>query len=61
MLQIGGAGKTGVMLDIGTGDSNKSQILLKLFGNDIFCNKLQHKRISSKFGGIKGINHLCYK
>ena len=43
------------------GHSNNCQIILKLFRYDIFCNNLQDKRISSKFGGIRGINHLCYK
>ena len=49
-------GKTRVMLHTGAG-----QIILKLFGYDIFCNNLQHKTISSKFGGIRGIYHLRYK
>ena len=31
------------MLLIGAGHSNNSQIILKLFGYDIFCNNLQHK------------------
>ena len=59
MLQI--EGKAGVMLQIGAGHSNNCQIILKLFRYDIFCNNLQDKRISSKFGGIRGIKHLCYK
>ena len=49
------------MLHFGAGHSNNCQIILKLFGCDKFCNNLQHKKISSKFGGIRGINHLCYK
>ena len=36
-------GKTSVMLHIGAGPSNNCQIILKLFGYDIFCNNLQHK------------------
>ena len=49
------------MLHIGAGHSNYCQIILKLFGYDIFCNNLQHKKTSSKFGGIRGINYLRYK
>ena len=45
----------------GAGHSNNCQIILKLFRYDIFCNNLKEKKISSKFGGIRGINHLCYK
>ena len=54
-------GKARVMLHIPTGHSNNCQILLKLFRYDIFCYNLQHKKISSKYGGIRGINHLHYK
>ena len=36
-------GKAKVMLHIGAGHSNNCQIILKLFGYDIFCNNLQHK------------------
>ena len=36
-------GKAKVMLPVGAGPSNNSQIILKLFGYDIFCNHLQHK------------------
>ena len=46
------------MLHIGAGYSNSCQVMLKLFGYDIFCNNLMHKNTSSKFGGIRGINHL---
>ena len=42
-------GKARVMLHIGAGHSNYCRIILKLFGYDIFCNNLQHKKISSKF------------
>ena len=52
-------GKARVMLQIGTGHSNTCQIILKLFGYDIFCNNLQHKKISSKFRSITDVNHLC--
>ena len=54
-------GKARVMLHIGEGHTNNSQIISKLFGYDIFCIHLQQKTISSKFGGIRGVNHLCYK
>ena len=33
-------GKAGMMLHIGVGRSNNCQIILKLFGYDIFCNYL---------------------
>ena len=36
-------GKVWVMLHIGAGHSNNCQIILKLFGYDIFCNNLQDK------------------
>ena len=36
-------GKARVMLHIGAAHSNNSQIILKLFRYDIFCNNLQHK------------------
>ena len=51
-------GKAKVMLHIGAGHSNNCQIIVKLFGYDIFFNNLQHKTISCKFGGI---NDLLYK
>ena len=51
-------GKVEVMLHIGAGQSNNHQIILKLFGYDIFGNNLQCKKIKSEFGGIRGINHL---
>ena len=38
-------GKARVMLDIGAGQSNNHQIILKLFRYDIFCNNLQCKKI----------------
>ena len=56
----GGVARHRVMLHIGAGHSNNCQIILKLFGYDIFCNNLQQK-ISRKFRGIRDINHLCYK
>ena len=49
------------MLDMGAGQSNNHQIILKLFGDDIFCNNLQCKKILNEFGGVRGINHLRYK
>ena len=54
-------GKAKVMLHIGAGHSNDRQMILKLFGYDIFCNNLKEKKISSKIGGIRDINHLCDK
>ena len=54
-------GKARVMLLIGEGHTNNSQIIPKFFGYDIFCIDLQQKTISSKFGGITGINDLRYK
>ena len=54
-------GKARVMLHIGAGHSNNCQIILKLFRYDIFCNDVPDKKISSKFGGIGGINHFHYK
>ena len=47
-------GKARLMLQIGAGHSNNCQVKLKLFGYDI-------NTISSKSGGIRGINHLRYK
>ena len=38
-------GKARVMLLRGAGQSNDHQIMLKLFGYDIFCNNLQCKKI----------------
>ena len=32
-----------MMLHSGAGHSNNCQIILKLFGYDIFCNNMQHK------------------
>ena len=37
-------GKARVMLHIGAGQSNNHQIILKLFGYDIFCNNFQCKK-----------------
>ena len=53
-------GKARVMLHMGAIHTNNSQIIPNLFGYDIFYNDLQQK-ISSKFGGIRGINQLHYK
>ena len=41
-------GKARVMLHIGAGHRNNCQIILKLFGYDIFCNNLQHKNNSKQ-------------
>ena len=38
-------GKAEVMLHIGGGQSSNYQIILELFGYDIFCNNLQCKKI----------------
>ena len=38
-------GKAEVMLHIGGGQSSNYQIILELFGYDIFCNNLQFKKI----------------
>ena len=35
-------GKAEVMLHIGAGHTTNCQIILKLFGYEIFCNNLQH-------------------
>ena len=37
--------KAEVMLHIGAGQSNNYQIILELFGYDIFCNNLKRKKI----------------
>ena len=37
--------KAELMLHIGAGQSNNHQIILELFGYDIFCNNLQCKKI----------------
>ena len=47
------------MLHIKAGHSKNPQIILQLFGYNIFCKNLQHKKISSKFRGIRGINRSC--
>ena len=38
-------GKARVMLHIAAGKSNNHQIILELFGYDIFCNNFQCKKI----------------
>ena len=40
-------GKASVMLHIGAGHSNNCQIILKLFGYDIFCNNLQQNKLQA--------------
>ena len=36
-----------MMLQIGAGHSNNCQIILKLFGYDIFCNNLQQTKFQA--------------
>ena len=43
MIHVTYRGKARVMLHIGADESNNRQIILKLFGYDIFCNNLQCK------------------
>ena len=43
MLHMGG--KARVMLHIGAGERNNHQIILKLLGDEKFCNNLQCKKI----------------
>ena len=43
IIYITNRGKARVILHIGAGHRNNCQIILKLFGNKIFCNNLQHK------------------
>ena len=43
-------GKAEVMSNIGAGQSNNHQIILKLLRYDIFCNNLQCKKNLSEFG-----------
>ena len=40
-------GKAEVMLHLGAGQSDNYQIILKLFGYDIFCNNLQCKKFKA--------------
>ena len=40
-------GKARVMLHIGAGHGNNCQIIFRLFGYDIICNNLQHKKVSN--------------
>ena len=42
-----GKARLRVMLHIGAGHSNNCQIILKLFGYNIFCNNLQHKKFQA--------------
>ena len=42
-------GKARLMLHMGAGHSNNCQIILKLFGYDIFCNNLQHKKVETNW------------
>ena len=43
--EVTNRGKAEMMLHIGAGQSNDHQIILKLFGYDIFCNNLKRKKI----------------
>ena len=43
ITHITNTGKAREMLHTGAGHSNNCQIILKLFGYDLFCNNLQHK------------------
>ena len=61
IIHVPNRGKARVMIHIGAGHTSNCQMILKLFGYDIFCNNLPHKNILSKFVCIIGINHLCYK
>ena len=58
-------GKAWVMLHIGAGHSNNCQIhvhvVLKLFRYMTYFAIICSTKKSSKFGGIRGINQLCYK
>ena len=54
-------GKVRVMLHIGSGQSNNYNIILELFGYDIFRKNLQRKKHLSKFAGIRGISHPDYR
>ena len=47
ITHVKNSGKVRVMLHIGVGHSNNCQIILKLFGYDLFCNNLQHKNIQA--------------
>ena len=55
-------GKAEVILHIEAGQSSNYQIILELFGYDIFCNNLQRKKMLSEFGSIRGIiTHVTYR
>ena len=43
ITEVTNRGKAGVLLHIGAGNSNNCQIILKLFGYDIFSNNLKKK------------------
>ena len=43
ITDITNTGKARLILLIGAGHTNNCQIILKLFGYDIFCNNLQHE------------------
>ena len=55
-------GKAEVMLHIGAGQSNNCQIILELFGYNIFCNNLQCKKFKVNFEVSEVlITHVTYR
>ena len=55
-------GKARVMLHIGAGQSNNHQIILKLFGYDIFCNNLHCKKLKVNLEVSEVlITHVTYR
>ena len=54
-------GKARMMLHIGAGHSNNHQIIFEFLDRTYFAKICSTKEISSKFGGIRCINHLHYK
>ena len=62
IIHVTNRGKAEVMLHMGAGQSNTYQIILELFGYDIFCNNLQRKKfkvnleVSEVF-----ITHVTYR
>ena len=49
-----------MQLHLGGGHNNNCQIILKLFGYDIFCNNMQHKNNFKEIWRYKRYYHLCY-
>ena len=55
-------GKARVMLNIGAGQSNNYQIIVELFGYDIFCNNLQCKKFEVNLEVSEVlITHVTYR